>query len=54
MLSRLEWDGARSTLLDANGDPVTSMKLRDLMFKREPTLPKTLRFRFKTDDERET
>ena len=31
---------------------MTAVKLQDVVFKKVPAFPKTLRYRYKTDDER--
>jgi prepilin-type N-terminal cleavage/methylation domain-containing protein len=52
LLGRLEWDGAQQTLVDSTGTRVTSMKLQGVQFRKEVALPKVVRYRFQTDDER--
>jgi Tfp pilus assembly protein PilW len=52
VIRRIEWNSSLQTLVDSTGARVTSVKLRDVMFKKVPAFPKTLRYRYKTDDER--
>jgi prepilin-type N-terminal cleavage/methylation domain-containing protein len=52
LLQRFEWSDSLRTVVDANGRPVTSMKVRDLLFKRLLALPPLVVFQFKVDDGR--
>ena len=52
VLRRFEWSDGQETLVDAAGDRVTSMKLRDVLFKPDPANLRTVNYRFKTDDEK--
>ncbi len=52
VIHRLEWSSSLQTLVDSNGVRVTSMKLQGVQFKNLPAEPKTLRYKFKTDDEK--
>jgi Tfp pilus assembly protein PilW len=52
VMQRLEWSSSLQTLVDSTGVRVTAMKLRNVFFKKIATAPKTLRYRYKTDDEK--
>ncbi|MFH1145048.1 MAG: hypothetical protein V1774_10940, partial [Candidatus Eisenbacteria bacterium] len=49
---RFEWNAAQQTLVDSTGTRVTSMKLQDVKFRRDPTHPLAVAYRFRVDDER--
>jgi Tfp pilus assembly protein PilW len=52
VLARLEWSDAQQTLVDSLGARQTPLRLRGLVFRRDPMEPRSLRFRFQADDER--
>lgn len=52
VMQRLEWNASLQTLVDSTGTRVTAMKLRDVVFKKVAATPRTLRYRYKTDDEK--
>lgn len=48
---RFEWDGDNMTLADSTGARVTSMRLQNLQFSADAVTPRTVRYRYQTDDE---
>ena len=51
-LGRLEWSDTLRTLVDSTGSPVTSMKLQEVRFRRDPDASGTVFYRFAVDDEK--
>ncbi len=50
-IMRLEYDAGAGTLADSLGARVTAMTVRNLQFSVDPLRPRTVVFRFATDDE---
>jgi Tfp pilus assembly protein PilV len=49
-LGRVEWNATQTTLVDSGGARITSMPLRGVQFRRDPTQPRVIHYRYQTDD----
>jgi prepilin-type N-terminal cleavage/methylation domain-containing protein len=52
LLGRLEWNAGLETMVDSAGARITSMRLTDVLFLRDPAHPRAVSYRFKVDDEK--
>jgi hypothetical protein len=52
VINRIEWSPSSTTLVDSLGNRLTAMNLQNLKFLKDPAAAKTVRYRFKVDDQK--
>ncbi len=52
VMTRMEWSSSSTTLVDSLGNRLTAVNLQNLKFLKDPATPKTVRYRFKADDQK--